>query len=329
MKTRSVVLFQVWKIYQRRAESIAHSLEASIHYYHYQWEEKSKLTKAISYTLKSLNTLKDLIRIRPKTIIIQLPPTPALYVAGVYGLLTGTPYIADCHNAMILRWWLRWPFAKVLLRNASAVLVHNEDARSYAAQKGIGAMVMRDPLPKDQCIPDTRVTNRFELKDNEYVIVPWNLQPDEPISEFIEAVRLLPNIKFAMTWFTERMPKELMSDLPENLVFTGYLGIDEFNDLFKKSGAAISLTTQRGIQPSAAAEAISFGVPIILSDTETARLLYKDVPVYVRNEPQSIAQGVLEVFQRWDQYVTKVAQFKRILNAEMEDELMNLKSKIT
>ena len=163
MRAKAETLFQVWKIYQRRAESIAHSFEADIRYYHYHWEEKSKLLKVVSYAFKSLNTLIDLILIKPKTIIIQLPPTPALYIVGVYSLLTNTPYIADCHNAMILREWLQWPFAKKLLRNAAAVLVHNEDARFHAMKNEISAMVMRDPLPKEQSIPNTGVTDRFRL----------------------------------------------------------------------------------------------------------------------------------------------------------------------
>ncbi len=321
-------LFQIWKIYQRRAESIAYYFDTNIVYYHYSWEEKSKVFKAISYIFKSLKTVLDLIRNRPSLIFIQLPPTPALYLVGVYGLLTKTPYIADCHNAMFLEWWIRWPFARSLLRNAAAILVHNEDVRKYAEKAGIQTMVMRDPLPQAGKAENTGVLKRFGLVAGSYVIVPWNLASDEPIAEFIEAVRQTPNIKYAMTWFTERLPINLRSNLPQNLVFTGYLEVGEFNDLFVNSGAAISLTTQQGTQPSAAAEAIAFGVPIILSDTETARLLYRDVPVYVKNDPQSIAAGVVEILDKYELYKDKVAWFKDTLKRELEEEVDCLKEKI-
>jgi len=328
MKNENKNLFLIWKAYQRRAESIAHYFDITIIYYHYSWEEKSKWLKAVSYVLKSVRTLIDIIRFRPGQIFVQLPPTPALYFVGIYGLITGRPYIADCHNAMFLEWWIRWPFAKSLLRRASVVLVHNNEVRDYAEKNGIQAMVIRDPLPVAKNIGDTKVLSRLGLKSGEYVIAPWNLATDEPIGEFIEAVRTLPDIKFAMTWFTERLPKTLRSDLPENLVFTGYLAIDEFNDLFSNAGAAISLTTQQGTQPSAAAEAIAFGIPIILSDTETARLLYRDVPVFVQNQPQAIAAGISEILLNHHTYSKKVTEFKGILKRELEQEVGLLKAQI-
>jgi len=297
-------------------------------YYHYPWEEKSRLLKAVSYILKSLKTVADLIRFRPKIIFVQLPPTPALYMVALYALLTGTRYIADCHNGMILRWWLQWPFAKTLLRKASAVVVHNSNIRDFAAQHGIQAIVLRDPLPQHCSVADTGVVERFKLERGRYIIAPWNLQADEPIAEFISAVRMLPDIKFAMTWYFEKMPINLKENLPKNLVFTGYLEIDEFNDLFMGAGGAISLTTQQGIQPSAAAEAIAFGIPIILSDTETARLLYRDTPVFVHNESQSIAEGVSELFRDRTLYKCRVDEYKSVLNDELENEIRLLMKQI-
>lgn len=328
MAANNVNLFQIWKVYQRRAESIAHYFDMKLVYYHYSWEENSRLLKAASYILKSLRTLADLIRYRPKIIFIQLPPTPALYVVALYSLLTRTQYIADCHNGMILRWWLQWPFTKTLLRKASAVIVHNNDIRDFAAQYGIQAIVLRDPLPQSGNITNTGVTERFGLERGKYIIAPWNLQADEPIAEFIAAVRMLPDITFVMTWFFEKLPVSLKANLPANLVFTGYLEIDEFNDLFTGAGGAISLTTQQGIQPSAAAEAIAFSVPIILSDTETARLLYRDVPVFVRNESQSIADGVSELFRDQALCKNRVEEYKGILNSELESEVRLLAAQI-
>ncbi len=325
-KNDDVVLFQVWKVYQRRAESMAHYFDADIKYYHYPWEEKSKWLKAASYLLKSLFTLADLIKYRPKVVIVQLPPTPALFVVGVYSYITHTPYVADCHNAMILRQWLRWPLARTLLKRAAAVLVHNENVCEHARADQIRAVVIRDPLPPDRMISDTGVLKRFGLEKYEYVIVPWNFQSDEPIGEFIEAVRSMPDIKFAMTWFAEKLPANQKENLPENLLLTGYLQEPEFTDLFKSSGAAISLTTQQGIQPSAAAEAIAYGVPIILSDMVTARTLYKSVPVYVRNEAPAIVEGVHEVFRHQESYRKGVTEFKKTLEVELENEFASLRA---
>lgn len=328
MSDRKKTLFIVWKAYQRRVDSISDYLDLSIVYYHYHWEEKSKWLKALSYILKSIETVIDLIKYRPAFVFVQLPPTPVLYLVGIYCAIMRKPYVADCHNAMFLEWWINWPLAKYLLRKASAVIVHNKNLIQYSNESGIQTITVRDPLPLAKQISKTGVLNRFNLKSREYMIVPWNLASDEPIEEFIEAVKLIPERKFAMTWFYERLPEYLKKNLPDNLIFTDYLEINEFNDLFANAGAAISLTDQQGTQPSAAAEAIAFDIPIVLSDTETARNLYKNAPVFVHNDRKSIANGILEVFNNHSSYELKVKNFKYLLRTELEKEVDTLKTKI-
>ncbi len=132
-----------------------------------------------------------------------------------------------------------------------------------------------------------------------------------------------------MTWFTERLPEDLRANLPSNLVFTGYLKSDEFDELFLKAGAAISLTIRSGTQPSAASESIAFGVPVVLSDTETARSLYGGVPVFVHNTPDSIVEGVMEVFNKKDYYTEKVVHFQEKLRRELDEEIERLKAQLS
>jgi len=321
-------VFLVWKVYQRRAESLAYYFDMPIIYCHYAWEERSKVHKMLSYLFKSAVTMFYLMRNRPTVIFIQLPPTPALYITAVYGILTGTPYIADCHNAMFMGWWARWPLVKTFMRRAAVVLVHNHEVCREAEKIGVRAIVLRDPLPQPKQIKDSDLLQRLGLVQNNYVIAPWNLASDEPMAEFIDAVRRTPDVKFVMTWFTERLPDELRTDLPDNLIFTGYLEIDEFNELFSKSGAAISLTIRPGTQPSAASEAIAFGVPLILSDMETARSLYREVPVFVDNDPPSISAGVQEIMANQDHYRKKVLGFREELRREIEREIEQLKARL-
>jgi len=328
MTSKENNLFQVWKVYQRRAESIAHYFDMRVTYYHYAWEEKSKKYKAASYLLKTIMTIKDLIKHRPRVIFIQLPPTPALYIVGAYGFLTKTPYITDCHNAMFMAQWIHWPLARTFLKRATTVLVHNDEMQIEAKKFGIKTIVIRDPLPQVTDIADTDLLQRFNLKSGAYIIVPWNFASDEPIAEFIDAVKLVPKIKFVMTWFTERLPESLREHLPGNIIFTGYLKIGEFNELFAKSGAAITLTTRPGTQPSAASEAIAFGVPLVISDTDIARLLYREMPIYVENTPQSIAQGVSELFVKHKYYKEKAIDFHNLYRDELEKEITHLKAQI-
>ena len=70
-------------------------------------------------------------------------------------------------------------------------------------------------------------------------------------------MRSIPNIIFAMIWFTEQLPENYRSNLPDYLVFIVDLAIDVFNELFAKPGVTNSLTVRIGNQPSAASKAIS------------------------------------------------------------------------
>ena len=49
----------------------------------------------------------------------------------------------------------------------------------------------------------------------------------------------------AIMWFPERMPENLKSNLPDNLVFTGYTRMDESNGLSAKSCAAILILSRK------------------------------------------------------------------------------------
>jgi len=320
--------FIVWKVYQRRAESIGQYLDLQINYFHYPWEEKSKIHKAFSYLIKMAATVAQLIRQRPSLVVVQLPPTPALYMTALYCGLTGTPYIADCHNAMFMGHWIRWPLARTLLRKAVAVLVHNQEVKLTADRLGVATRVMRDPLPRPVQAWNSGVLEKFGLTQGEYVIAPWNLAADEPIGEFIEAVRALPDVPFDMTWYAERMPERFRNSIPPNLVLTGYLESNEFNELFQKSGAAISLTIREGTQPSAASEAIAFDVPLILSDMETARTLYGEGAAYVDNTPESIVSGVREVMSHRSLYAEKLEHLRETLQGDLESEINAVISQI-
>ena len=98
---------------------------------------------------------------------------------------------------------------------------------------------------KDEAIYHQRrvVQTGNRLIDQIYRFFPITLTPDSVIT--LEAARRISNILFAMTWITERLTENMKSNLPDNLVFTGYLKIHDSNELFAKFGVAISLTVRQ------------------------------------------------------------------------------------
>lgn len=326
MPSNKTGLFVAWRIFQRRNTSVASKFNLEAKYYYRHWEEKSKLHKVVSYVLKAIDMSRDLIAYKPEVIFLQLPPVPVLYIVALYCRLTGCRYIPDCHNVMIYSKWLNWPFAKALLRSADAMLVHNEDVAIHAQTLGLNPITLRDPLPELSSSSDPELLAQFGLQRATYVIVPWSFAYDEPISELFQAAESLPQTKFVMTWFAEKLPSQLRDSVPPNLVLTGYLDDNSFNTLFSQAGAALVLTIREGTQPSAASEAISLGVPLIVSDLKTTKKLYEDVPVYVENTPTAIRDGVIKALAEREQLIAALQVFGEEYGKKLDGEIRSVKS---
>jgi hypothetical protein len=320
-------VYITWHIFQRRTESLADQLQLEKIYCHYKWENKSKVHKIWSYFLKTVITLGKLVHFRPKLIFFQLPPTPVLYVISAYCWFTGSKCFADCHNSMICdSKWLNWPFAKALLAKADAMLVHNNDVQEFVRSEKMSAITLRDPLPSISKVYDPGVLEQYGLKQYNYVIVPWSFSPDEPIYELIQVAELMPQTKFVMTWFAEKVPLSIRESMPPNLLLTGYLNETEYNKVFAQAGAALVLTTREGTQPSGASEAITLEVPLIVSDIKTTKKLYKDMPIYVENTVEGIHRGVINALEQREECVAKIKSFAIRYRQELNAELTKVKT---
>jgi glycosyltransferase involved in cell wall biosynthesis len=321
-------VFIVWKKFQRRVEVLAPQLGLEIVYFHYSWEEKSKFHKTLSYFLKTVETLKCLFHKRPSLIFVQLPPILALYYVAFYSWLTGSRYVSDCHNSMVYGHWYKWVLAKKLLA-AGTMIVHNDHVAMHVENKiGITPFVLRTGIVKRRPQDDNinGLLGRLDLSSKCYVILPWNFNSDEPLTEVFEAIRLTPEIQFVMTWYFEKLTKTMRKNIPSNLKLTGFLKIDDFNQLFSNAGIALVLTNRDGTQLSGMHEAMAFGIPAVISDLTTTRFLYKNAPVYVKNTRESIAEGVRFAFENRDDLEERVKDLRIETEKEFSKQLMDLKA---
>lgn len=315
--------FVVWKVFQRRVETLSNEFDLETHYYHYKWEEQSRLFKTLSYVFKFSRTIFDLFKYRPSYIFIQLPPTPVLYAAAIYCGLSRAKYISDCHNAMIYgASWNKWPLAKYLLKNSTVMLVHNDDVAERAKDLAMSPLVLRDPLPTIANTLLGEYVSKLGLHSGTYIMAPCAFAADEPIEELFNAIRMMPDLMFVMTWFTERLTAAQRNNVPVNIIFTGFIKSEYYNDLLIHAGAVLSLTDREGTQPSVASEAISAGVPLIISDLKTTRSLYEDAPIYVENRASSIVDGIKKANQGRDYWRSKIREYsgkyEALLNSELE-----------
>ena len=323
-------IFIVWKEYQRRVDVLSPYLGIEHIYFYYPWEMKSKIFKAISYIPKTIGTLKCLFEKKTTLVFVQFPPTPALYAVALYSWLTGADYVSDCHIGLTNEMWMNWIFAKKLLANGE-MIVHNAHLVQQVEESvKIKPFVVRDGIAKKEEVEirESNLLAEIGLSPKKYVLFPSSFDKDEPLDEVFDAARLLPDIKFVMTWHTEKLSKEMKRSLPPNIVLTGFLGIGDFNYLFANAGVALVLTTNEGVQLSGMQEAMAFETPAVVSDLKTTRFLYKNFPVYVKNEPKSIAQGISYAFENEAELEVGMRELRIESEKEFYEQVAYLKSSL-
>ena len=319
-------LYIAWVPFQRRAESLAAQFDLEVCYHHHSWSERNKFMRLASWFVKCASTFRDLIKYKPSYIFIQLAPTPLLYVSAIYCSFTRCQYISDCHNTMLYDAHnIHWPFAKSLLRRSLAVLVHNDDVKKHADRHMIDSIILRDPLPSMSIDENIKSVANIDIHNKTYVIVPGSLAEDEPLNELFDAASQVPDTDIILTWFSERLPPALREKAPANIHFTGFLEENDFNALYRHASAAIVLTTREGTQPSGASEAISLGIPLIVSRIKTTTRLYKDHPIYVDNTADAIAQGIKEALSDYSMWSNKIAELRSEINHDADQQIKTLK----
>lgn len=322
--------FIAWTAFQRRAAVLAEELGVDLHFVTLRWEGANRLAKAASYLVKAVLTCRILIQARSRFLIVQLPPTPALYICAAYARLARIPLIADCHNAAIMEHWRHWPLTATLLSRAVFV-VHNDHVAKLAAEEfGLTPIVLRTGVMSvDQSSKQRRAAlTRFGLKEKTYVMLPWSLHVDEPIREAFDAMELLPDVTFVLTGNPRKLMPSLAGRLPTNLIMTGYLPTREFDELFSLAGAVLVLTTRDLTQLSGMAEAMAFEVPAVISDTSTTRYLYGMAPVYVMNNPESIRFGIQQALESSEVRIARLRELRTRTEKEFARQVAALREAI-
>lgn len=304
-------IYIAWTTFQRRQVSMADSIHIKCIFL--PIKTRSRVVKGVFYIFMLVKTILVLREERPEIVWVQLPQVPALWAALIYKALSPirVKIVADCHNAQLQAPWCRFPFALCSLTQADAILVHNEsmlkraEAIGYPMEK---VLVLEDvpAVGKDKSSIGIAAKNISAPKP--WIVFPGSFAADEPIQEILEAARIASECTFIITGKLERARKfgHNVDDLPKNVVLTGYLSIEIFDDLLREANVVIGLTRVEGIQLSVCNEALGFGRPLVISDTQILRKLFGDAAVLVKtSDPISIVAGCREALMHADEYARK------------------------
>lgn len=280
-----------WGPHSRHMEDIAAHLGAEPHaidVMSFSWRKYSFLAP-LKYLLQATITWALLIARRPSAVYVIISPTFAALAVYLYCLVARVPYVMDVHGHSLTsrKWAWTIPLQKFLARRALATLV---DQRLYKetfdACGALTVVLERSPASFDL----GRLTRRSAPHFSVTLVSIFGA--DEPVATVVEAARLLPDVRFAITGDTKRADPALLSGAPPNVSFTGYLYGDAYLNLLYSSGAVMTLTTEPYSLVSGGIESMALGRPTILSNQPVLVDYFTSGAVFVEHTPESIAAGV-------------------------------------
>jgi hypothetical protein len=304
---------------QRRNRSMAASVGATLHELEYRGNALARYCVLIFRTVRLVRAAK------PEVIFFQNPSLVlAALIAGLKSLgAIRCRTVGDFHNAGVhpptAGFLVPW-----IVRRCDLVLVSNSNLAPVIEAAGGRCLAMPDPLPNIEHTagPVSAPRGAFSV----LFVCSW--AADEPIAAVLEAARILrgaaPDIAIAITGRPKLAATGWVGPVPENVELTGFLTDEDFERRLASCSVILDLTTRADCMVCGAYEAVSVGVPMILSNNEpTVRYFHKGA-LYTDNSAQSIAQLIIHSREQHAQLSREVRELKSELAAAEQKALRRL-----
>lgn len=278
----------------------------------------------LKYPRLVLRTLLVLVRDRPRVVIVQSPPSLAVWVTAVYAWLRGGAFLIDAHSDAFQR--ARWTrpawLNRIVARRALITLVTDKYWRDLVRSWGANAMVVPDiPLAADS------VERAVELERHVFHLLVVNTwADDEPLASVLNAVAELPEVRIHVTGAADDRVAAL-GEIPPNVRFTGFLPMHEYRRLMRAAHAVVCLTDRDHTMQRGACEAMSLDRPILTSDWPLLRAYFDRGAVHVDNSAQGIRDGIRRLMTEYDSHLAEIAELRQVRSREWaarREALMNL-----
>ena len=321
-KNMSERIWVTWET-QRRNRTLSKELRAKIYEFDYRINIMSR------YILSIIKTLKIFVSEKPKVIFVQNPSLVLALLAVLYGKLVKVPIVVDAHNAGLSP--VRGPTAIVngialqIIKLASLTIVTNYALKNYVETQGGKAFVLPDPTPS--LIPTKKL---LKLRGKYNVLFICTYANDEPYLEVINAARLIAEeIVIYISGNPRGKEKELIKNLPNNVILTGYLSEEEFIDMLFSVDVVLDLTTRDDCLVCGAYEGIAVEKPIILSDTIALREYFNKGALFVDNTARDISNKICFAIKQKQGLTKETAVLKEQLVRARGETLNDLEKLLT
>jgi glycosyltransferase involved in cell wall biosynthesis len=306
-----------WEI-QRRNRSLASAVGATLHELHHPGGRLARYLALIARTFSLVR------REKPDVVYYQ---NPSLVLSAMLATLkalrlTRARLIGDFHNAgvhpPVARWLVPW-----ILRHSDLVIVSNANLEQEIRSRGGRALSIPDPIPHfDAAASPPTAAGAFDV----LFICSW--ASDEPIVEVLKAARIVARQQAGIVISITGRPKlekvGWHEPVPDNVRLTGFLSEHEFEGRLLAARVVLDLTTRADCMVCGAYEAVSAGVPMVLSDNPPTRAYFRKGALFTDNSAASIAGEILRAHESHAQMSVELAELKIELLHEEQSKLREL-----
>lgn len=243
----------------------------------------------VRYLLSAVATAAYLWRRRPRVVIVTSPPVPAAWFTAICAKVQRAAVILDSHPGSFGAQGDRvsarlQPVHRRLVRRAAAVIVTDEAWVERVHSWGGRAVVVHE-APGDVVAGQPARGERLRL------LVVGNFNPDEPVSEVLEAAQHLPGCDFLVTGDLSKCDRALQAAAPPNVHMVGFLDPPRYRAALESCDAVVTLTTEPTSVMRAAYEAVYARRPVVVSDWPVARRLFPHA-IHTSNDAAGLVAAI-------------------------------------
>lgn len=312
----------VWAPHEGRTASFATWLNAKLFNVHYL-KHRQPIYAPFKYPLQWIKTWQLLFQNRPDYIYVTNSPPVAGLCVYVYCLFTSSKFILDTHtpNLFTSKWaWTR-PLQRFTSRRAIMNVVDQQQVAELFESWKSKVLVLPNP-PKDIPIEWLQEPDETEIS----ITYVGTLVDDEPVDIVINAARMHPQVKFYILGDKALANPKWLQDVPENVIFTGYLLKDEYWKCLSRSRAIISLSTLNYSLLGGAQDGLHINKPLIVSDTATLRLYFTKGTIFVDNTNEGMIRGIEDLLNNEERLKREIRELQDETSARWQESFQALKA---
>lgn len=295
----------------RRSKELADALEIGI--FELVINNKYLSKRPFKYFLLIIKTLYIIILNKPKFLFIQNPSIILALFLSLLRNLFKYKLIVDRHsnfklsklNEKRLKWKVFHKISKYTIKMADLTIVTNKFLMDLVNDWGGRAFVLEDKLPS------LELGKKKELKGKINIVFISTFSQDEPITEFLEAIKKInDDCFFYITGdYKSYITKEEIKN-QNNVVFTGYINELEYQSLLLSSDIVMVLTKEDNLLNCGAYEGLSLKKPLILSNTEAIKSYFKKGATYTDVHTESITSAIRNAIENLDSNKVEIDKFR-------------------